>query len=55
MMSESSVVGIITISNFLGSESKFRGTVSLLDFPHGIMSSLLFSDLTIEFFDGVKD
>lgn len=55
VMGESSVVGISTISNFLVSESEFSGTVSLLDFPHSVMSGLFFSDLSIEFFDSVKD
>jgi len=55
VMGESSVVGIVTISNFLVSESEFSGTVSLLDFPHSVVSGLFFSDLSIEFFDSVKD
>lgn len=55
VMGESSVVSIITISNFLVSESDFSATVSLLDFPHSVMSGLFFSDLSIEFFNSVKD
>jgi len=51
----SSVESGFTISNFLGSESKFSSTVSLLDSPHSIMSELFISDLVIEFGNSVKN
>jgi len=51
----SSVESGLTVSDFLGSESKFSSTVSLLDSPHSIMSELFISDLVIEFGNSVKD
>ena len=51
----SSFEGSFTIRDFLGSESKFSSTVSLLDSPHSIMSELFISDLVVKFGNGVKD
>jgi len=51
----SSVESGLTVSDFLGSESKFSSAVSLLDSPHSIMSELFISDLVIEFGNSVKD
>lgn len=60
-MGAESVVGLssvesgLTVSDFLGSESKFSSTVSLLDSPHSIMSELFISDLVVKFGNSVKD
>jgi len=51
----SSVESGLTVSDFLGSESKFSSTVSLLDSPHSIMSELFISDLVVKFGNSVKD
>jgi len=51
----SSVESGSTVSDFLGSESKFSSTVSLLDSPHSIMSELFISDLVVKFGNSVKN
>jgi len=51
----SSGEGGFTVGDFLGSESKFSSTVSLLDSPHSIMSELFISDLVVKFGNSVKN
>jgi hypothetical protein len=55
VMGFSSSVSVITVSDFLGSESDLFFTVGLLDGPHSVVLSLLGSDLSVESLDGVED
>ena len=48
-------VGVVTVSDFFGSESDFFFAVGLLDGPHSVVLSLFGSDLSVESLNGVED
>merc|ERR1711970_708038 len=54
-MGFSSFESVITVGDFLGSESDLFGAVSLLDGPHSVVLSLFSSDLSVESLNGIED